>query len=422
MSQTAIGIRLQRLMDERATVSNLHDDLLATIESRDPGERDMSDVEKSTAEGYRARSQELDLEIETLTQHFAREQDSQKASKLARGHLAGRGEMYDVSGNEVTYKTFAAYARDAILAKRNGGIFDEIQAAAGGREVIEHARERLARTPTNTLSSDVEGISPAQHISQIFQVIETSRPIVASALRADLLRGRLTYPVVVNTPVVAAQSAEKTEAGNEKLQIDMEETQATTYLGGGDLSWQAINWSSPSALDLWFRYAAAHYALKTEQDAAQAMQHSGFSNNISSTLAALTDFSDILAAIAAGAGDVYANSSRVADTVYMAPNALFALAAIATTEGAAFTDVGRLNLSAQGGSLMGLNVVVSRGMDSGVIVVGDSQGLLVAETPGAPVELRAVEPAIGGLEVGIIGAFEAVVVDDGAFAMITTAS
>jgi hypothetical protein len=61
-------------------------------------------------------------------------------------------------------------------------------------------------------------------------------------------------------------------------------------------------------------------------------------------------------------------------------------------------------------------------MDSGVIVVGDRDGLLVAETAGAPVELRVVEPAIGGVEVGLIGAFEAVVVDDGAFAMITTAS
>jgi hypothetical protein len=33
-----------------------------------------------------------------------------------------------------------------------------------------------------------------------------------------------------------------------------------------------------------------------------------------------------------------------------------------------------------------------------------------------------VEPAIGGVEVGLIGAFEAVVVDDGAFATITTAT
>ena len=69
-----------------------------------------------------------------------------------------------------------------------------------------------------------------------------------------------------------------------------------------------------------------------------------------------------------------------------------------------------------------LNVVVSRGMDAGVIAIGDNEALLVAETAGAPVELRVVEPAIGGVEVGIIGAFEAVVVDDGAFTMLTAAS
>jgi hypothetical protein len=150
--------------------------------------------------------------------------------------------------------------------------------------------------------------------------------------------------------------------------------------------------------------------------------HSGFLFNISSTLGALTDFSDIVAAIAAGAGDVYANSGRIADTVYMAPNALYSIAAVVSAEAGNFINVGSLNLSAQGGTLAGMNVVVSRGMDSGTIVVGDSDGLLVAETAGAPVELRVVEPAIGGVEVGIIGAFEAVVVDEGAFALITTAS
>jgi hypothetical protein len=43
---------------------------------------------------------------------------------------------------------------------------------------------------------------------------------------------------------------------------------ASVYLGGGDLSWQAINWSTPNALRLWFDLVAADYALKTEQDAA----------------------------------------------------------------------------------------------------------------------------------------------------------
>jgi hypothetical protein len=413
-----IEIRLQRLMDERAAVSSLHDDLLAVVESRDPGDRDLTEIEASQAEGYRARSQELDGEIATLTEHFQRERDSLEASRMARGHLAADGGV-EFNGGEVTYRSFAAYARDVILARRNGGVFDQILGRAGGNPTREEARERLARTPANTLSSDVGGLTPAQHIAQIFQVIDSSRPIVASALRADLERGRLTYPLVVSSPVVAAQASEKTEAGNTKLQVDMEETAATVYLGGGDLSWQAINWSTPNALDLWFRLCAADYALKTESDAAQAMQHSAFSNNIATTISGTPTFAQLMTAIAAGGGDVFANSGRMADTVYMAPDRYWFAVGLTSDSDLAFGQTGLLNIA---GEERRLSVVVSRGMDAGVIAVGDSSGLLVAETPGAPVDLRAVEPAIGGLEVGLIGAFEAVVVDDGAFAMISTAS
>ena len=49
----------------------------------------------------------------------------------------------------------------------------------------------------------------------------------------------------------------------------------------------------------------------------------------------------------------------------------------------------------------------------------DSQALYAAETPGAPVQLKAVEPAIGGIEVGVIGAFAAAVADPAAFVKLT---
>jgi hypothetical protein len=45
------------------------------------------------------------------------------------------------------------------------------------------------RTPANTLSSDVAGISVAQHIDQIFQVINNSRPIVSSSTQAHSAGG-----------------------------------------------------------------------------------------------------------------------------------------------------------------------------------------------------------------------------------------
>ena len=79
-------------------------------------------------------------------------------------------------------------------------------------------------------------------------------------------------------------------------------------------------------------------------------------------------------------------------------------------------------ISVNGQNIGPLNVIVSRGLNAGEAIVGDLDGLLVAETPGAPVELRVVEPAIGGVEVGLIGAFEAVVVDPGSFSLISAAS
>src|SRR6185503_10927788 len=212
------------------------------------------------------------------------------------------------------------------------------------------------RTPTNTLSSDVAGLTPAQHITHIFQVIDSSRPIVASATRATLERGTLTYPQVDASPVVAVQGTEKTEAGNTGMDISMQTATASTYLGGGDLSWQAINWSTPNALDLWFRLVAADYALKTEQDAAQVLQHSGFSNNISSTISGTATFADFMTAIGAGYAEVFANSGRVANTVYMAPDRFGYLLGLTSSAFTQFTSV-------SGDTVGPLNVVVSRGMD-----------------------------------------------------------
>ena len=122
-----------------------------------------------------------------------------------------------------------------------------------------------------------------------------------------------------------------------------------------------------------------------------------------------------MTAVGAGYAEVFANSGRQADTIYMAPDRFGYLLGLTSDAFTQFTSV-----SASG--VGPLSVVISRGMDSGVIAVGDAEGLLVAETAGAPVELRVVEPAIGGVEVGLIGAFEAVVVDDGSFAMLTAAS
>jgi len=422
MSTTQSELRLATLLDEREQVQKLHETVIAAVETNDS--KMPSESQSEQIQMYREKAIALDEEIGKLSEDVERNRRALESSKAIRRALSGNVDGVEVDGDGIVYRTMAAYARDVILT-RDSQTCSKIASQFGDPQTLQAARERLQlvkRDPANTLSSNVGGLQPEQHIAQIFQVIDSSRPLVASATRSNLERGTLTYPKITQRPLVAVQASEKTEGGNQGMVVDMESTTASTYLGGGDLSWQAINWSTPDALDLWFRLAAASYALKTEQDAAQVLQHSGFTYNISSTVSGTPDFPTFLTALAAGAGDVYTNSGRLADTVYMSPDRFYYVASLASASEASFIAAGNLSLAGQGGTLGGLKVVVSRGMDSGVIVVGDSQALLVAETAGAPVELRVVEPAIGGVEVGLIGAFEAVVVDDGAFAMITTAS
>lgn len=408
-------IRLARIIDEQAQVQRLHEDLVREVEHSDdqvPNEAQVGQIKM-----YRDKSTELAGEIDQLMATIEEYDRSVEASRRARRAVAGGAIGVDEDGEGIVYRDMATYARDVVLT-RQSTICQQIAGQYADKGEVERARERLSllkRTPANTLSSNVAGISVAQHIDQIFQVINTSRPLVETAMRSELNRGSFTYPQVDTSPVVAVQTTQKTEAGNVGLAVSLVTKNATTYLGGGDLSWQAINWSTPNALDLWMRLAAADYALKTEQDAAQVLQHSGFSNNIGTPIGATPTFADLMTAVGAGYAEVFANSGRIANTIYAAPDRFGYLLGLTSSAFTQFTQV-------SGSSIGPLSIVVSRGMDSGVIVVGDRAGLLAAETPGAPVELRVVEPAIGGVEVGIIGAFAAAVVDDGAFAMITTAS
>lgn len=420
MAATQSELRLANLIDERELVRSKHEEKLAEIQTRD--DKSLTESDSQLLTGYRERAARLDDEVRDLADEIKRHNDSIEESKAIRRVLSGTA-VGDVEADEdgVVYRTMAAYARDMILTS-SGRVAGQIQAQFGNKEEIQRAAERLQmvkRLPANTLSSNVGGLTPPQHIAQIFQVIDSSRPLVESGTRAELNRGTLTYPVVTTPPVVAVQGSEKTEAGNTGMVIDMVTKTASTYLGGGDLSWQAINWSTPNALDLWFRLVAADYALKTETDAATVVSASAFLNNISSPLAGTPSFVELMAGIGAGGGEVYANSGRMADTLYMAPDRYWYAVGLASDSSLAFGQTALLNVN---GEQRNLNVVVSRGLNAGEMIVGDSDALLVAETPGAPVELRVVEPAIGGVEVGLIGAFEAAVVDDGAFALITTAS
>jgi HK97 family phage major capsid protein len=413
-STTQAEKRLSMLLDEREVVTGKWEALNEAITSRE--DKTLNEVEQEHILKYRERVTEIDAETTTLTKDIEATNAAIETARLARRAMAGVEDGVEQSGDGIIYRDFATFARDTILS-RTGEECSKIAQLVGQDEVLR-ARERLGllqRTPANTLSSNVAGLQTPQFIDQIFQIINKNRNLVNSAQRTTLNRGTLTYPKVSQRPVVAVQGTQKTEAGNQGMVVDLVTANASTYLGGGDLSWQAINWSTPDALQLWFDLAAADYALKTEQDAAKVLTDSAYTHHISTQVGSTDTFAQVMTGLGAGYAAVFANSGRVADTVYIAPDRFGYFLGLTSN---AFTQFQTVS----GSSIGPLNIVISRGLDAGTIIVGDSAGLLVAETAGAPVELRVVEPAIGGVEVGIIGAFEADVVDDGEFALITTAS
>lgn len=236
----------------------------------------------------------------------------------------------------------------------------------------------------------------------------------------------MTYPQITGRPDVTVQSSEKTLGGTVDMDVDLKTMTASTYIGGGNLSWQVLNWSSPDALQLWFDLAAEAYARQTENAACNAIEDSavGTIGTTASRLgtAGTESFSQWRAAIMSGISSIYATTGgrTKTDTLYLSAGRFFQLAGLGTDQVLQVSAVGNLDVGSMTGTFSGLKVIGSYGFDQDVAILGDSQAFLVGETSNAPVQLRAVEPSIGGMEVGVIGAFAAVVFDVNRFIFLST--
>jgi len=198
------------------------------------------------------------------------------------------------------------------------------------------------------------------------------------------------------------------------MTVVMREVLADTYLGAGNLSWQTINWSSPDALTLFFDLMAEAYAEQTEAAACTAVDAAATAGGTVGS----DDLAGWMAAIAAAAGQVKAGGGR-ANAIYLDGVTGYHLLGLVAVENPVFLTVGPGSLGDASGNMGGLRFVVSDGFAGPTAIVADSTKLLCAETAGAPVEMRAVEPSIGGLEVGVIGAFAAVVALPNVFIQLT---
>jgi len=170
-------------------------------------------------------------------------------------------------------------------------------------------------------------------------------------------------------------------------------------------------------LELYFQLAAEAYARQTEGQACEVMETSaiGTVGTASGRLgtAGTESFGQWRAAIVAGLSGIYSATGgrHRTNTLYLSSNRFFQLAALGTDQVLQVSPVGSLDVGSMSGSFFGLSVVGSYGFDQDTAIVGDSGALLIGENAGNPVEMRVIEPAIGGWEVGLIGAFNAAVFD-----------
>ena len=415
MGLKATRARLERLVEERQRTQEKIEDMNSLAEE---DERDFGDSEIQMLEKHRGRVLDLDAEIILLAGDLEREQNTQDASALVRGPQTvelgpGGGE------GAIVYRTFAAYARDEMIRR-----YPQIaNLAANGdpvraRAMQEEAGARLERV-VNTTTTDIAGLLPPQYLAQIQDIINGTRPVVQSGRFVPLTTGKLTYPRITSRPSVIKQTAEKTEAGAGTMSVVLDTVNAETYLGGGDLSWQTINWSTPDALQLWFDLAAEAYARQTETAACSELGTAG-GGTITTPLgtAGTESFAQWRTAVLSALNTIYNNTGgrAMSDTLWVSANRFFQLAGLGTDQVLQVSAVGNMDIGSMTGTWSGLRVIGSYGFTAvNSAIVGDASAFLVSESPNAPVEMRVVEPTIAGMQVGVIGGFKAKVFDPNRF-------
>jgi HK97 family phage major capsid protein len=409
-------VRLERLGDERERAKERLTDLLAMAE--EDGGRELNETENDLAAKHRTDIARYEEEIILLSTDIESEEQSKDISELVRPDSDNVNRTRISVGNEpVVYRSFAEYARDQLIMHPEHG--SQVLSMMGGDKaaIVSEAEERLERTLQNVTSTTVAGLIVPTHMTQILDIIDRSRPVVDSGRDVPLDRGSMTYPVIGTRPTVVEQTSEKTEAGTVAPTVTSATLTAKTYLGATNVSWQAINWSTPDVLSLYFDLAAEAYARQTEGRACDVLEDAaiGTVGTASGRLgtAGTESFSAWRSAVVAGLQGIYSATGgrHMTNTLYLSAGRFFQLAALGTDQVTQMSPVGSLDVGSMRGNFFGLSVIGSYGFDQDVAIVGDSGALLIGENAGSPVEMRVVEPAIGGWEVGLIGAFNAAVFD-----------
>ena len=390
MSATdAMLSRFQAELEERRTFMD------GLIEAAESAGRDLTVEETDLYTRARDRMRVISGQMEPLPEGARIAIESRARTQELVGMYANARNPQAAA---VEYRTAGAYVADLYYAQ------------LGDTE----ARQRLDvynRVAAHQTTADNPGLLPESIVAPLVNYIEVARPLINSIGVTDLGGGAWSYARVTQHTQVAKQAGEKTELASRKMLITKTPLGADTFGGYVNVSKQDINRTSPAILDMVINDLAEQYAIETEEETADVLWAAATAGPIIPTGPATP--SVVAGAIWTAAGQVFAATKGQGRTVVaVSPDMLGLIGPI-------FPPVNPTNAYSTGfalpygqgeqGSISGLSVVMSAGLDAGQILVFSTAAAKTFEYKYG--NMQVVEPSVWGVQVGYAGDFDAVVLE-----------
>ena len=391
MSATdAMLSRFQAELEERRTFMD------GLIEAAESAGRDLTVEETDLYTRARDRMRVIAGQMEPLQEGARIAIESRQRTQELVGMYAN---ARNPQAANVEYRSVGAYVADRYYAQL-------------GDHEAQQRMEIFNRVAAHQTTADNPGLIPEQVVQPVINFIEVARPLVGTLGPTDLGSGAWSYARVTQHTQVGKQTAEKTELPSRKMLVTKTALGADTYGGYVNVSKQDINRSSPSILDMIINDLAQQYAIETEEEAANVLWTGGTAGPILPTGTPTPE--EINAAIWGAAGAVFAATKGQGRTVVaVSPDMLGVIGPIfppinpTNGYGSGFS-AGNLS-QGQIGTISGLGVIMSAGLDAGQIVVYSTAAAKAFEYKYG--NLQVVEPSVWGVQVGYAGDFDCVVIE-----------
>jgi HK97 family phage major capsid protein len=336
--------------------------------------------------------------------------------------------------NRIAYETRTKGRQidDAVMAMKGKPKMGEVEYRSAGEFMLDmwnsaqgsrEASDRLEvfhRTASHQKTSDSLGVIPDPIVGPVIDFIDAARPLVSTLGTMALTSATFYRPIVTQHPQVGLQGTagaaadEKTELDSQKMVITRKTVNAKTLGGYVNVSRQAIDFSSPSALDLVVNGLGQQYAIETEALVGDAL---GTTSTAAVSYGAVPTADLVAAAVWEAAGTVYTAVRGMGRLVIaIAPDVLGVF-------GPLFAPVNPRDAQSQGfeagkfaqglmGSIAGIPVVMSAGLGSGEAFLFSTAAIEAFEQRVGT--LQVVEPSVFGLQVAYAGYFSTLVVEEDA--------